>query len=182
MITRTRWYATIIYLWVTGCGGTRLVREHHSGAHSSSSKVPMDSVSFPCGGAPITHYTQDLHYNIPSDWVVHNSPSGYINGDGWHKSIARFPSMCCSSTLNTQVLFCDFHGRIFDERALNIIRRHNIQYLISKEGDYVHDQPNDNDTKMKLKNLYGNVRMNWMMHHQTLKFSPPHMNYILVET
>ena len=32
----------------------------------------------------ITHYTQDLHYNIPSDWVIHNSPSGYMDSDCRH--------------------------------------------------------------------------------------------------
>ena len=35
---------------------------------------------------------------------------------------------------------------------------------------------------MKLKNLYGNAGMNWMMHHVTLKFAPSHMNYFHVET
>ena len=35
---------------------------------------------------------------------------------------------------------------------------------------------------MKLKNLYGNAGMNWMMHHVTLKFAPSHMNSFHVET
>ena len=36
------------------------------------------------------HYTQNLYHNIPSDWVIHNSPSGYIDPDGWHKSMFHF--------------------------------------------------------------------------------------------
>ena len=28
------------------------------------------------------NYTQDLHWNLPSDWLVHNMPSGYMDRDG----------------------------------------------------------------------------------------------------
>ena len=28
------------------------------------------------------NYTQDLHWNLPSDWLVHNTLSGYIDRDG----------------------------------------------------------------------------------------------------
>ena len=96
--------------------------------------------------------------------------------------MAHFASMCCSSPLNLQVLFYDGHDNHFDDRSLNILRRHNIQYFILKADDSVHDQSNDNGPKMNLKNFYGNARMNWMRHHGTLKFILPHMNNILVET
>ena len=46
----------------------------------------------------------------------------------------------------------------------------------------MHDQPNDNVLKMKLKNFYGNEIIKWMIHHGTLKFTPTHMNSVLVET
>ena len=46
----------------------------------------------------------------------------------------------------------------------------------------MHDQKNDNGPNMKLKNLYGNARMNWMIHHGTLAFTPAHMNSALVAT
>ena len=46
----------------------------------------------------------------------------------------------------------------------------------------MHDHPNDNLPNTKIKNLYGNVIMNWTIHHGTLKFSLPHMNSVLVET
>ena len=129
-----------------------------------------------------THNTQDIHYNIPSDWVFHNSPSVYMDRDGWHKSMAHFSSMCFSSHLNSQVLFYDGHGIHFDNRSLNMICRHNIQYFILKSCDYVHDHPNDKCPNMKLNIFYGNSRMNYTRHHGTLNFSPPHINYFLVET
>ena len=90
--------------------------------------------------------------------------------------------MCCSSTLNPQVLFYDSHNIHFDGRELDIIHRQNIHYFILKAGDSVYDQKNDNVPNMNLNILCGNTRMNWMRHHVTLKYSPSHMNYVLVET
>ena len=94
----------------------------------------------------------------------------------------HFTSMCCSSTLNTQVLFYDGHDIHFDDRSLNILWSHYIQSLIIKSGESMHEQPNDNGPKLKPKNLYGNERMNWMGKHGTIKFTPYHINYALVET
>ena len=57
----------------------------------------------------------------------------------------------------------------------------NIQSLILKAGDYVNYQPNYYGPNMKLKNFYGNSRMNWMRHHGTIKCTPANMNSVLVE-
>ena len=75
-----------------------------------------------------THYTQDLNHNIHSDWLIHNSPPGYVDLDGWHKSMSHFASNLCSSPQNPQVLLYDVHDSHFYDRALEILRKHNIQY------------------------------------------------------
>ena len=40
------------------------------------------------------NYTQDLHWNLPSDWLVHCTPSGYMDMDGWMKAMSLFSSTC----------------------------------------------------------------------------------------
>ena len=65
--------------------------------------------------------------------------------------------------------------------ALDILSKHHIQSFIPKAVYSVHDQPRDNGPNTNLKNLYSNARMNWIRHHGTLKITPPHINYILVE-
>ena len=70
------------------------------------------------------HYTQVLHYNIPSDWVSHNLLSVYIDSYGCHKSIAHFCSIHCSSTINTQVIFYEGHVSHFYDRA--VITKENL--------------------------------------------------------
>ena len=75
--------------------------------------------------------------------------------NGLHKSMAHFPSACWSSTFNTQMLLYYDHSRHFDDRVLNILQSHNIQYFILKSGYSVYGQPNYNGTNLKLNNLYG---------------------------
>ena len=130
----------------------------------------------------INHYTQDLDYKIPSDWLFHNSLSIYIDCNGWVKYMAHFASICCSSTFNPQLLCCDIHVSSFDDRALDILKSHHIHYFFLKTGGSVHDQTNNNGPKLKLNNLYCNARMNWMINYGTPKFNPAHMNSVLVET
>ena len=96
--------------------------------------------------------------------------------------MVHFSSMCFSSTLNPQVLLYDGHGIHFDYRVLNILQSHHIQTFILKTGHYVHDQSNNNGPNLKLNNLYDNARMNWMSNHGTIKFTPSHINSVLVET
>ena len=108
----------------------------HSAAHSDGQCFISPVVVH-----QITHYTQDLHHNIPCDWVIHNSPSGYMDHDGWHKSMSHFKFMCCSSPLNHKVLFYGVDDSHFGDRELDIIHIHNIQFFIFKAGDYVNDHP-----------------------------------------
>ena len=96
--------------------------------------------------------------------------------------MSYFAYVCCYSYLNPQVIFYDVHDRHFEDRALDILRKHNIQSVIIKAGDSVHYHPNHNNPNMKLKNFYANAIMNWKIYHKTLKFTPAHMNSTLVST
>ena len=42
------------------------------------------------------NYTHDLHWNLPSDWLVHNTPSVYMDRDGWMNAISLFGRTCVS--------------------------------------------------------------------------------------
>ena len=125
-------------------------------------------------------YTQDTNYNIPVHWLVHYSLSGYMDHDRWIKSMSHLSSICCSSPLNTQLILYDGRDVHFDDRSLNILRSHHIKDFILKVGEYLHDQPNNNGPNLNLNNIYNNSRMKWTRKNGTLKFTPAHMNAILV--
>ena len=43
------------------------------------------------------NYTQDLHWNLPSEWLFHNMPSGYMDKDVWMKAMSLLSSTCVAS-------------------------------------------------------------------------------------
>ena len=63
-------------------------------------------------------------------------------------------------TFNTQVLLYDVHEIHFDDRVINILRSHNIQYFILNAGYSVHDHTKYNGPNLKLNNFYGGEIMN----------------------
>ena len=89
------------------------------------------------------NYTQDLNWNLHSDWLVHNTPSGYMDRDGRMKAMRLFSRTCGASNMNPQVLFFDGHESHFNYRATYIIISHHISPFILKAGDSTNDQPND---------------------------------------
>ena len=103
----------------------------------------------------LENYTQDLHWNLPSDWLVHNMSSGYMDKYGWMNAMSLFSRACIYSNINQQVLLFDSHDRHVDDRSTNIILSHHISPFILKVGDSTNDQPNYNGPNLKLKRYYG---------------------------
>ena len=99
-------------------------------------------------------YSQDLHHNIPLDWTVHHTPSGYMDRDGWLKAMTQFSNICSASSVNKQILLFYGHNSHFGDCALTHMQNKNIQPFILKAGESINDQPNDNTPNSKLKSLY----------------------------
>ena len=97
------------------------------------------------------------------------------------KAMSLFSRTCGDRKLNPQVLFFDVHDSHFDDRATHILQSHHISAFILKAGDSVNDQPNDNRPNIKLKRYYGLAKIKWQRQHGTMKFTPSHMNSVLVE-
>ena len=89
-------------------------------------------------------YSQDLHHNIPLDWAVHHTPSGYMDRDGWLKEMTQLSNIFGAYPVNNQILFLDGNNSHFDDRALTQMKIKNIQHFILKAGDSIKYQPNDN--------------------------------------
>ena len=97
------------------------------------------------------NYTQDLHWNLPSDWLVYNTLSVYMDRYGWMKTLSLFIRTCGDSKLNPQVLLCDVHDSQFDDRATHILQSHHISPFILRYGESTNNQPNDNGPNLNLK-------------------------------
>ena len=87
-------------------------------------------------------YSKYLHHNIPFDWKVHHTSSGYMYRDGWLKAMTQFSYICGSSPVNNQILFVDGQNIHFDDSDLTQMQGKSIQTFIFKAGDSINDQPN----------------------------------------
>lgn len=56
-----------------------------------------------------TEVTTDLSLNLPDDWIVHATPSGCVDRDGWLKTVDNFGEHCNALEANPQFLFFDGH-------------------------------------------------------------------------
>ena len=107
------------------------------------------------------NYTQDIHWNLPSDWLVHNAPSGYMDRYIWMKETSLFTRTCGASKLDPQVIFFDGHDSHFHDRATHLFRSQHISPFILNAGDSTNDHPNDNGPNLKLKRYYGIEKLKW---------------------
>ena len=126
-------------------------------------------------------YSQDLHYNLTLDWIVHHTPYDYIDRDGWIKAMTQLSNICGASPVNNQILLFDGHGSHFKYGALRQMMCKNIQPFVLKPGDSIYDQTNDNLPNYKPKSLYNLAKSAWILKYETKKFSLHHINYVLVE-
>ena len=126
------------------------------------------------------NYTKDLHWNLPSDWLVHNTLLGYMDRDGWMKAMSLFSRTCEVSKINPQVLLFDGYDSHFDDRSTHLLWYHHIYPFILKAGDPTNDQPNDNGPNLKLKIYYIISKLKCKRQHGTMKFTPAHIKYVVV--
>ena len=98
-------------------------------------------------------YSEDIDHNIPLDWTIHHTSSGYMDRDGWLKAVTQFSNICGASPVNNQIPFFDGHDIHFDDRALTHMQSKNIQSFILKVVDSINYQPNDNRPNSILKVL-----------------------------
>ena len=121
-------------------------------------------------------YSQYMYYNVPLDWIVHHTPSGYMDKDMWIKSMTQFSNVCSSSLVNDKILLFDEHNIHFDDGVLRKMMCKNIQPFVLKLGNSINKQPNNNGTNSKLKSLYYVRKSACMLKYGTKKISPHHVN------
>ena len=98
-------------------------------------------------------YSEDLHFNVPLEWTVHNTPYWYKDKYRWIKATTQLSNVCGAYPVKNQIIFFDVHDSHFDDRALIHMEHQNIQPFILKAGDSIKDHPNGNGSNAKLKHL-----------------------------
>ena len=82
--------------------------------------------------------------------------------------------------MNPQFLFFDGHDSHWDADALDMIVECNVHSFFLKAVDYTKDQPNDNGPNACLKECYNEELSEWIEKFGTKKYTPAHMNGVVV--
>ena len=124
-------------------------------------------------------WTADLGIGVPDNWVVHSTPSGYMDRDGFIKTCDNFARLSGSSATNHQFSFFDGHDSHWAPEALDLLAKQNVSSFFLKSGDSVRDQPNDNGPNCSLRACYNDCKDEWDEMFGTTKFNPPHFNAVM---
>ena len=142
--------------------------------------MPTDKFHSPIIVHQAAELTADLLHGVPANWIVHCTPSGYMDRDGWFKATTVFASQFSGNPQNIQVLTFDGHDSHFDADAFDYMHQKCIRNFILKSNDSTNDQPNDNGSNGKLRACYNQEIANWKSKFGTIKLTKAHMNTIIV--
>lgn len=126
-------------------------------------------------------WTSDMGFGIPDNWVVHSTPSGYMDRDGFVKTCSNFCQLNGGTPTNPQFSFFDGHDSHWAPEALDIMAHSNTHPFFLKAGNSTRDQPNDNCPNCCLRACYNAAKDEWDEMFGNIKFNPPHFNSVFVK-
>ena len=115
---------------------------------------------------------------IPSDWIVHSTPSGYQDREGFLKVCSQFLEYC--GPKRPQYLFLDGHDSHFDADALDHLAADGIHVFFLKANNSEQDQPNDNGPNSVLKACYDARFDDWLHQYDGVPFNGAFFNAVFV--
>ena len=71
--------------------------------------------------------TMEHSMNLPGNWTTHCTPSGYMDRDGWLKSVKTFTKYARATEGEPLFLFFDGHDSHWDAGALDWLSAHHVE-------------------------------------------------------
>jgi hypothetical protein len=125
----------------------------------------------------------DLSLELNADWVVHSTPSGYMDQAGFRAVVHNLIKFCGSAPDNPQFLFVDGHDSHWDAASIKALRDNYIYLIFLKAHDSTNDQPNDlgNNAQVKVCYCYAVNRWRRFYAGAVSVLSPAYFNRIIGE-
>ena len=121
----------------------------------------------------------DYAQNLPGNWTVHATQSGYMDRDGWLMTMRNFTDHVKSSNGNKIFLFFDGHDSHWDADALDHLHRNGVESFFLQSQNSENDQPNDNGPNACLKSCYNEEKYKWDEKFGSFQYTIPHFNGVI---
>lgn len=128
----------------------------------------------PCVVHQAAKWSKFLSLNLPGDWCVHHSPSGYMDRDGWFKVAVHFQKFC--GPIRPQYLYFDAHDSHWDSDSLKLWYDDMIYSTFLKAHGSNDDNFNDNGPNAKCHAIYDYHTTEWERAHPGVPDSPAFVN------
>ena len=115
---------------------------------------------------------------LPSDWIVHATPSGYQDHDGFLKVCTQFLEYC--GPKRPQYVYMDGHDSHFDSEALDLLASNHVFVFFLKSNNSEENQPNDNGPNSALKALYDLHYDDWLHQYDGIPYNGAFFNTVFV--
>ena len=99
--------------------------------------------------------------NLPGNWIVHTTPSGFMDRDRWFKTITNLVHLSGASKGNPQFNFFYGHDSHWYPDALDMMKYSHVHAMFLKADDSENDQPNYNGPNAYFKSYYNNQKEIW---------------------
>ena len=125
------------------------------------------------------HQNLEHSFGLPGNWTIHCTPSGYMDRDGWLKSVKTFTHYAKATEGEPLFLFFDGHDSHWDADALDWLSKNHVESFFLQSQNSENDQPNDNGPNACFKACYMNAKEQWRESFGTTQFNVPFMNQVL---
>jgi hypothetical protein len=126
------------------------------------------------------HLSEYHCLELPEDWMVHTSPSGYMDRDGWLKVARHFQRFC--GPTRPLYLYFDGHDSHWDPDALNEWFQDHIYPTFFKAHGSEDDNINDNGPNSAFHAAFDECTAHFGRTHPGVKDAVPFVNERLAAT
>ena len=133
-------------------------------------------------GGTATHMPSSVATDLPDDWGVHCTPSGYMDRNGVRVLCERFVKYSGACAENPQYLYWDGHDSHWDPDALDYFAEHHVHVHFLKANDSSNDQPNDMGPNRNIKAIYATCYSEWRARYPGVVYTAEWLNGVLAET
>ena len=129
-------------------GAATISDDNWRGSSFMGHGLAVDKSRWPVFHSPFTRTsrlpTVDMQaLGLPSDWIVHATPSGYQDRDGFLKVGTEFVEYC--GPKRPQYVFMDGHHSHFDSEALDLLASKHVYVFFLKLNNSEEGQPTTTD-------------------------------------
>ena len=122
-----------------------------------------------------------ISMNLPPNFIVSETPSGYMTQPEFEKAILQLHEYRKKQKREhiPSFFFMDAHDSHWGSVGLDFCLKHNIFPFFLRSNNSTEDQPNDNGSNAVVQAAYTKAQLRWRKKYPGVPFSKPYQNMVI---